>query len=128
MNNRSATSDLWYSLTGDVQEERGGVVTQHVLCQRRDAHDASSLVDVPDPLLRPAQVGVGHRRAVAKVQLDVGAQGVALEGRKRRSLFSCRPALCADTARRVKAVHEHQLDSLRTERKESESGAEVEVN
>lgn len=65
--------------TCDVQVERGRVVSQRVLSQRRHADDPSSLVHVFDPLLSPAQVGVGNGRAVAKVQLDVGSDGVALK-------------------------------------------------
>lgn len=66
--------------TCDVQVECGCVVSQRVLSQRRHADDPSSLVHVLDPLLSPAQVGVGNGRAVAEIQLDVGSNGVALRG------------------------------------------------
>lgn len=32
-----------------------------------------------DPLLGPAQIGIGHSCAVAKIQLDVGPQRVTLK-------------------------------------------------
>lgn len=62
-----------------MQEERCGVVTQRVFCQRCDTDDSSSLVDVFDSLLGPAEVGVGHCCAVSKIQLDVGPQRVTLK-------------------------------------------------
>jgi len=62
-----------------VQEQCGGIVTERVLCQSCDTEYSSRLVDVFDPLLGPAQVGVGHGCAVAEIQLDVGTQRVALK-------------------------------------------------
>lgn len=62
-----------------MQEKCCGVITQRVLCQRRDTEYSSRLVDVLDPLLGPAQVGVGHGRAIAEIQLDVGPQRVTLK-------------------------------------------------
>lgn len=61
-----------------MQVERGGVVSQRVLGQRRHTDDPSRLVHVLDPLLGPAQVGVGDGRPVAEIQLDVGPYGVSL--------------------------------------------------
>lgn len=61
-----------------MQVECGRVVSQQVLSQRRHADDASSLVHMFDPLFGPAQVGVGNRRTVTEIQLDVGSYGVTL--------------------------------------------------
>lgn len=69
---------MW-ALTCNMQEECCGVITQGVLCQRCNTEYPSRLVDVFDPLLSPAQVGIGHSCAVAKIQLDVGAQRVTLK-------------------------------------------------
>lgn len=66
-------------LTCDMQEECGRIITQCVLCQRCDTEYPSGLVYVFDPLLSPAQVGVGHGCAVTKIQLDVSLQGVTLK-------------------------------------------------
>lgn len=99
------------ALTRHVQEERRGVITQRVLCQRRDTEYSSRLVDVLDPLLSPAQVGIGHGGAVAEVQLDVGPQGVSLKhsraGRhsatdEHYALTSC--LLCETTPQQSAAV------------------------
>lgn len=61
---------MW--LTCYMKEECCGVITHVVLCQGRDTEYPGGFVDVFDPLLGPAQVGVGHGRAIAKIQLDVG--------------------------------------------------------
>jgi len=53
--------------TRDVQVQRGGVVAQRILRQRRDAEDPRRLVHVADALLDPAEVGVGHGRPIAEV-------------------------------------------------------------
>lgn len=74
------------TLTGDVQEESGGVITQHVLCQRGDTKYSRRSVDVFDSLLSPAQVGVRDGCAVTKIQLDVCLQGVALKQNSRASV------------------------------------------
>lgn len=65
--------------TCDMQVERCRIITQWILCQRCDTDDSSSLVHMFDPLLRPAQIRVGHRRAITEIQLDVGSYGVALK-------------------------------------------------
>lgn len=65
--------------TRHMQVEGWGVEPEAVLRQRRDSEDTSTAVHVPDTFLRPAQVGVGHRRSVPKVQLNVCPHGVALK-------------------------------------------------
>lgn len=67
------------ALTCDMQEESRAVKTQRVLRQRGDTEYSRRLVDMFDPLLGPAQVGVGHSCAVAKIQLDVSPQRVTLK-------------------------------------------------
>lgn len=62
-----------------MQKECRAVITQHVVCQGGDAEYSSRLVHMFDPLLSPAQVGIGHGCAVPEVQLDVGPQGIALK-------------------------------------------------
>lgn len=47
-----------WTLTCDVQVECRGVVTERVLCKRRDTEYSGRLVDVLDPFLGPAQIGV----------------------------------------------------------------------
>lgn len=47
-----------WTLTCDVQIECRGVVTERVLCKRRDTEYSGRLVDVFDPFLGPAQIRV----------------------------------------------------------------------
>lgn len=47
-----------WTLTCDVQIECRGVVTERVLCKRCDTEYSGRLVDVFDPFLGPAQIGV----------------------------------------------------------------------
>lgn len=69
-----------------MQVECCCIIAQHILRQRRHAHDASSFVDVFDSVLCPAQVRVGHCCPIAEVQLNVGPHGVAL---KPQEVISC---------------------------------------
>lgn len=62
-----------------MQVERCRIITQWVLRQRRDTDYSSNLVHMFDALLCPAQIRVGHRRAITEIQLDVGSYGVALK-------------------------------------------------
>lgn len=62
-----------------MQVEGWRVEPEAVLRQRCDSEDARTAVHVPDALLRPAQIGVGHGRTVSKVQLNVCPQRVALK-------------------------------------------------
>lgn len=65
--------------TRHMQVEGWGVEPKAVLRQRCYSENTSTAVHVPDALLRPAQVGVGHRRTIPEVQLNVCPHGVALK-------------------------------------------------
>lgn len=62
-----------------MKEERCGIITQHVFCQRCHTEDSCRLVDVFDPFLGPAQVRVGYGCAITEIQLDVGPHRVTLK-------------------------------------------------
>lgn len=64
--------------TCDVQVEGGAVGAHLILRKRGDPEDSGGPVHMLDALLGPGEVGVGHGRAIAKVQLDVCPHGVAL--------------------------------------------------
>lgn len=103
------SSGLVASLTCDMQEQRRGIITQRVLCQRCDTDDSSSLVDVFDPLLSPAQVRVGHSCAVAEIQLDIGPYRVPLKNNTAR-LHSARDDHDAPTLFHMKALVSQQRE------------------
>lgn len=67
------------ALTCNMQEKNCGVVTKQIFCQCCDTEDSSGFVNVFDPLLSPAQVGVGHSCPITEIQLDVGPQRVTLK-------------------------------------------------
>ncbi len=66
-----------------MQVEGWRAEPEAVLRQRCYSEDARAAVHVPDALLRPAQVGVGHSRTVPKVQLNVCPHRVALKTTRR---------------------------------------------
>lgn len=67
-------------LTCHVQEERCGLGAQAVLASSCHPVDPHRLVDVLDPVLDGAHVGVGEGVAVAEVQRDARPRAVALRG------------------------------------------------
>lgn len=78
-------------LTCHVQEECGGLGAEAVLANGCHPVDAHCLVDVLDPVLDGAHVGVGESVAVAEIQRDARPRPVTLR-RKSGNCYSDKTA------------------------------------
>lgn len=89
--------DVNSSLTSHMQVQGARVRSQAIFCDGGNPENSCAMVHMPDTLLRPAKVRVGHCCSISKVQLDIRPYRVSLWTMHTMFNLQCLISMCALT-------------------------------